>query len=393
MTKYNFDEIIDRSNTDALKIDAIKLRWHRDDLLPMWVADMDFRTPPFIMDALAERCKHPILGYTLRPDAWYEAICKWLKQRHNWDVKRENVGFVPGVVNGIGNVLKCFTKPGDKVMIQPPVYHPFRMLIKANNCELVNSQLEEKDERLYINFEKFERDIKGCSAFILSNPHNPGGRVWSRDELQRMADICSKNNVLVISDEIHCDLTYPEYTHIPFASVSEEAAQNCITFMAPSKTFNCAGLGSSQYIITNGDIYKCFTDYLQQNELNEGHIFAYYPVIKGFSDAVAEWIAQALEYIKNNVAFTHKYLRENMPLIDMMEPEASYLIFMDFRKMGLSQKELVSFIEDEAHLLLNDGTMFGPGGEGYMRINIGTPKAILERGLNQLKEAYIKRSK
>jgi cystathionine beta-lyase len=391
MKKYDFDEIVDRHHTGALKIDAIKERWHRDDLLPMWVADMDFKTPPFIMDALTKRCQHPILGYTMRPDAWYDTICCWTKQRYGWNISRKNVGFVPGVVTGIAHALKCFTSPGDKVLIQPPVYHPFRMVVKANQCELVNSQLAVKDERFYIDFDRFTNDIKGCKAFILCNPHNPGGRVWSREELERIAHICYENHVLVLSDEIHCDLTYSEYTHIPFASVSLEAAQNSITFMAPSKTFNCAGLGSSQYIIINEELGKRYGEYLENNEMNEGHLFAYIPVLEAFTPAGKEWLDEALEYIQENVSFTQSFLHKHMPLVDMMVPEASYLIFIDFRKLGLSQTDLVHFIEDEVHLALNSGTLFGPGGEGFMRLNAGTPRSILEQALNQLNEAYNKR--
>lgn len=388
MKKYNFDEIIDRQHTDSLKIDAIQLRWHSNELIPMWVADMDFATPPFIMDALRKRCEHPILGYTLRPDAWYESICSWLSFRYGWKIKRENVGFSPGVVTGIGHVLRCFTKLGDKVMIQPPVYHPFRMIIEANGRELVNAPLLIKNERFYIDFDAFRKSIQGCKAFIFCNPHNPGGRVWSLDEMRTIADICVENQVLVISDEIHCDLTFPSYKHIPFASVSEQAAQSSITFMSPSKTFNCAGLGSAQYVLLNDQLNRQFKAYLDGNELNEGHLFAYIPVIEAFTPQGMEWLGEALDYIQANVEHTQQFLSENLPLVTMMKPEASYLIFMDFRKLGLKQKELVRFIEDDSHLALNDGTIFGPGGEGFMRINVGCPRATLDKGLNQLKDAY-----
>ena len=384
--KYNFDEIIDRRGTESVKWDAVCERWGRNDLLPMWVADMDFRTPPFVMEALRKRLEHEVLGYTFACEEWYTSIINWLQNRHGWKVKREELTFMPGIVRGLAFAIQCFTEKGDKVMVMPPVYHPFFLVTEKNKREVVYSPLVLRDGQYYIDFDRFRKDIQGCKLLILSNPHNPGGRVWTREELEQIAEICYESKTLVISDEIHADLTLPPYQHITFALVSEKARQNSLVFMSPSKAFNMPGLASSYCIIENKEICRCFQEYMEASELSEGHLFAYLSVAAAYSNGT-EWLDQVLAYIQSNIDFTDAFLSEYIPDIKMIRPQASYLVFLDCRTLGLNQKELVDLFVDGAHLALNDGTMFGKEGEGFMRLNVACPRSVLEKALKQLKEA------
>ncbi len=384
--KYNFDEIIDRRGTESVKWDAVSERWGRNDLLPMWVADMDFRTPPFVMEALRKRLEHEVLGYTFACEEWYTSIINWLQNRHGWKVKREELTFMPGIVRGLAFAIQCFTEKGDKVMVMPPVYHPFFLVTEKNKREVVYSPLVLRDGQYYIDFDRFRKDIQGCKLLILSNPHNPGGRVWTREELEQIAEICYESKTLVISDEIHADLTLPPYQHITFALVSEKARQNSLVFMSPSKAFNMPGLASSYCIIENKEICRCFQEYMEASELSEGHLFAYLSVAAAYSNGT-EWLDQVLAYIQSNIDFTDAFLSEYIPDIKIIRPQASYLVFLDCRTLGLNQKELVDLFVDGAHLALNDGTMFGKEGEGFMRLNVACPRSVLEKALKQLKEA------
>ena len=384
--KYNFDEIIDRRGTESVKWDAVSERWGRDDLLPMWVADMDFRTPSFVMNALRKRLEHEVLGYTFACEEWYTSIINWLQSRHGWKVKREELTFMPGIVRGLAFAIQCFTEKGDKVMVMPPVYHPFFLVTEKNKREVVYSPLVLRDGQYYIDFDRFRKDIHGCKLLILSNPHNPGGRVWTREELEQIAEICYESKTLVISDEIHADLTLPPYQHITFALVSEKARQNSLVFMSPSKAFNMPGLASSYCIIENKEICRCFQEYMEASELSEGHLFAYLSVAAAYSNGT-EWLDQVLAYIQSNIDFTDAFLSEYIPNIKMIRPQASYLVFLDCRTLGLNQKELVDLFVDGAHLALNDGTMFGKEGEGFMRLNVACPRSVLEKALKQLKKA------
>lgn len=384
--KYNFDEIVDRRGTDALKLDALLPRWGRDDLLPLWVADMDFRTPAFITDAIKERCDRGILGYTCKSDEYFDSIKQWLNNRYNWEISRELINFTPGIVPGIAFVIQCFTNVGDKVMVQDPVYHPFFLVTKDNNREVVYNPLI-LDEQFKMDIPHFEKAIKGCKLFILCNPHNPGGRVWTKEELAIVADICHKNGTLVLSDEIHADLTFPKFTHTPFAKVSEVARMNSIVFMSPSKAFNMPGLASSYCIIENKTIRDKFRTFLNASELSEGHAFAFVSVVAAYRQGT-EWLNEMLCYVQDNIDFMDNFLNENMPLIKIIRPQASYLVFIDCRKLGLSQEKLVDFFVDKAHLALNDGSMFGKEGAGFMRLNAGCSRTILEKALIQLKSAY-----
>jgi len=395
--KYDFDKVIDRRHTDALKIDYVPELWGRDDLMPLWVADMDFATPPFILDALRQRCDHPILGYTCRARIWYEAIVRWQQMRYGWTVSEEWLNFVPGIVPGIAFCIHCFTRPGDRVLIQTPVYHPYILVPKKNGREVVEAPLSRPTpsssysaEELTIDWEEFERKAEGCRLFLLCHPHNPGGRVWTRDELVRLAEICRRKGVLVVSDEIHADLTLHGYHHIPFASTCDDAAQNSITFASPSKAFNMAGLTSSYSIIPNLELRTRFASFLENSELNLGHLFAFISVAAAYSHGT-EWLDQCLDYIQRNIDFVEQTLACEMPRICIIRPQASYLVFMDCRALGLTTEELNRFFVEEAHLALNEGAMFGRPGEGFMRLNVATPRSVVAQALRQLKEAYDRR--
>ena len=388
--KYNFDEIIDRKGTDSVKWDGVEQRWGRNDLTPMWVADMDFRTAPFIVDAIRKRLEHEVLGYTFACEDWYTSIINWVKSRYDWDVTREMITFMPGIVRGLAFAIHCFTAKGDKVLVMPPVYHPFFLVTEHNAREVVYSPLDLIDGQYHINFDRLRKDVQGCKLLILSNPHNPGGRVWTKEELAAIADICDESGTLVISDEIHADLTLPPHKHTTYATVSEKARLNSLVFMSPSKAFNMPGVASSYCIIENEDLNYCFQSYMQASEFSEGHLFAYLSVAAAYSHGT-EWLDEVVQYISDNIDFTETYLREQIPSIKMIRPQASYLIFLDCRELGLNQEALNRLFVEEAHLALNEGTVFGKEGEGFMRLNIACPRSVLAKALGQLKAAVDKR--
>ena len=383
---YNFDEVVCRKHTDALKLEAVAPRWGRTDLLPMWVADMDFKTPPFIVEVMKKRMECEVFGYTARPESWYEAIISWQARRHQWTITKEMISFVPGVVPALAMAVQAFTERGEKVMIQQPVYNPFAQVIRNNHRELVNCPLELKDGQYHINFEVFEEKIKGCKLFLFCHPHNPGGRVWTREELQKVATICAQNNVIVVADEIHADLTLPPYQHIPFATVSEEAAQNSVVFASPSKAFNMAGLATSYAVIANPTLRRRFESYVEGNELAAGNVFAFNTVVAAYNKG-EEWLQQMLNYVQGNVDEVIHYIEKYIPQLKVIVPQASYLVFIDFSALQLSQKEIVALCTDKAHLALNDGAIYGEEGKGYMRINLACPRSVVKQALIQLKEA------
>ncbi len=387
MAVYNFDEIIDRNGTNCLKVDALQERYGSSDLIPLWVADMDFKAPPAVIDAIIKRAQHGIFGYTRPSQEYHDSIRNWLDKHHYWQIKQEWTSFIPGIVKGIGFVVSCFTDRNDKIIIQPPVYHPFRIIPTLQHREVIDNELILKENRYYMDLEGLKKKIAlGAKILILCNPHNPGGRVWTKQELIDLAEICYDNNVLVISDEIHADLAHKGHKHIPFATVSDKAAMNSITFMAPSKTFNIAGIVSSFSVIPNQKIRDKFHAYLESFELEEGYIFAYTATKAAYQHG-EEWLVQAKEYIWGNIQFVDNYLKENIPQIKAMIPDASYLIWLDCRNLNLSQPQLEDLFVNKAKLALNTGTMFGKGGEGFMRLNVGSPRSILAKALAQLKDA------
>lgn len=387
--KYNFDEIVPRKHTDCLKYDNVMEIFGTEEILPMWIADMDFKTPDFIVNAIRKRLDHELLGYSYFCRRWKPAIRSWVSRRYGWEINDEEIGFVGGIVPAISFALQCFTKVGDKVMIQPPVYHPYHHVTHDLERTLVMNPLKLVDGQFEIDFVDFEEKVKDCKLFLLCNPHNPGGRVWKKEELARMCEICAKYNVLVISDEIHCDMALKGYKHVPFATCCDKAKDICITFMAASKTFNIAGLKSSYHVIHNENIRHQYHEFLRKSELDTAHVFATGPVATAYEQG-EEWLEQMLEYVEANIDFMEQYLKDNMPKMGMIRPQASYLVFLDARGLGLPHDELVEFFIREAKVGMNDGAMFGEEGSGYMRMNLGCPRSVLEKALNQIKAAYDK---
>ena len=385
--KYDFDKIIDRKGTNAIKYDVLKERYGRDDLLPLWVADLDFETPDFITDAIRKRLDHSLFGYTITPAELWDTIAKWIYEHHEWKVRTEWLTFIPGVMKGVGAVINTFVKEDEKVIILPPVYHPFRLTPLGNEREVVYSPLKRVGDSYEIDFDNLARvaDDK-CRLLILSNPHNPAGITWNRETLTRLADFCHERNIIVISDEIHSDLVLFGNRHIPFATVSDKAAEISITFGAPSKTFNTAGIVNSYAIVPNDTLRRKFFKWLDANELSEPHLFAPIAMIAAFSKG-EEWRRQLISYIEGNIRFVEDYLSRNIPQIKPIRPQATFLVWLDCSGLGLDHERLVDLFVNKAHLALNDGEMFGLGGEGFMRLNVGTPRALLCKALDQLTEA------
>ena len=390
---YNFDKIIDRTGSGDLKHGVLKERYGRDDLLPLWVADMDFETPEFITSALRQRLEHSLFGYTVVPDELWTTIIKWIADLHQWDVKREWLTYIPGIVKGIGMAINVFVKEDEKVIIQTPVYHPFRLTPEGNGRKVVYNPLKETDGTYEMDFDQLAEVVDDkCRLLILSNPHNPAGICWDADTLRRLAHFCYERGIIVISDEIHSDMAIFGNRHIPFATVSDEAAQISITFGAPSKTFNIAGIVSSYAIVPNPTLRRRFYTWLEANELNDPPLFAPIATIAAYQQG-EEWRRQMLSYVEDNILFVEEYCRENLPGIKPWRPQASFLVWLDCRGLGLSHDELVDLFVNKAHLALNDGAMFfgkpKPGNDlgGFMRLNVGTPKSVLKTALEQLKTA------
>ena len=384
---YGFDKIIDRTGSGDLKHGVLKERYGRDDLLPLWVADMDFETPQFITDALRQRLEHSLFGYTVVPDELWTSIIQWIRDHHQWEVKREWLTYIPGIVKGIGMAINVFVKEDEKVIIQPPVYHPFRLTPQGNGRKVVYNPLKEVDGTYEMDFEQLTEVVDDkCRLLILSNPHNPAGVCWPKETLQRLAHFCFEHNIIVISDEIHADMALFGNKHIPFASVSDEAAQISITFGAPSKTFNIAGIVSSYAIVPNDSLRRRFYTWLEANELNDPPLFSPIATIAAYTQG-EDYRQQMLSYIEDNIRFVEDYCREHLPQIKPWRPQASFLVWLDCRALGLSHDALVDLFVNHAHLALNDGAMFGIGGSGFMRLNVGTPRAVLRQALEQLFQA------
>lgn len=388
-TSSEFDRVYDRSNTDAIALERLDQYFGTKNLMPFWIADNGFATPDFIVEAMRKRLEHPIFGYTAENPNYRRSIIDWVRKRHGWDIQPEWISFIPGIVKGIGMVVNVFLRPGDKVIIQPPVYHPFRLIPEGNGIEVVANPLKELTGGMYeMDFENLaEVADENCKLLILCNPHNPAGIVWSRETLVRLADFCAERGILVISDEIHCDMALWGLKHIPFASVSATAAMNSITFQAPSKTFNIAGIVSSYSVVPNNEIRKKFYGWLEANEFNEPNLFAPIATMAAYTDEGNEWRQRMIAYLEENVRFVEEYCRERLPKIRPVRPEASFLIWLDCRDLKLNQKDLVDLFVKKAGLALNDGSMFGPQGEGHMRFNVGFPREVIMQALDKLYNA------
>jgi len=385
---YNFDEIIDRKGTNAVKLERCKALFGTEDLLPLWVADMDFRTPDFILNAISKRLEHPILGYSMPPKTYYPLMQQWITSHHNWPVKREWIGFLPGIVPGLSFAVQSLTAPGDEIIVQSPVYYPFFNVISNNHRVIVNNQLVEENGKFVIDFDDLESKISDKTKLVIfCNPHNPGGRVWTRNELMRFAELCEKHNLTIISDEIHADMVLPGKTaHTPLATVSEWAEQHTVTFMAPTKVFNMPGLISSAYIIPNAELRHKFAEYLEASEMNAGNIFAYIGAMAAYEHGET-WRLEMLDYVQGNIDYVVDFLKNYVPQVVPMIPEASFLVWLNCEKLGMETDELHQFFAQKAGLGLNKGTIFGDGGEYHLRLNVACSRKILEKAMSQLKKA------
>ncbi len=390
--KYDFSTPIERKDTDCVSMELMKQATGRDDLMPLWIADMGFPTPPFVIKAIEKRLKQRILGYTCASDSYYRCIEDWNKRHYSFDVPRKAIHYVPGIVPGIYFAVNCFTEKGDAVMIETPVYHPFGNVTRGSERKVVEVPLILENGRYRMDYDEIDRRLPECKMFILCNPHNPGGTSWTKEEIAKVVKLCKKHGVVLVSDEIHADMTYNAADHIPTATSCDEAADITITFMAPTKTFNLPGVVASHTIVLNDSLRRKFFSYLENNDIGNGNVFAYDCVEACYSPEGEEWLKQMLDYVKGNVEYVYDFLASHCPKITFITPEASFLLFLDNRALGLdSQKELTDFYINDAGLYLNDGEMFGKPGRGFMRMNVGQPRCIIEKAMNQLAEAYAKR--
>ncbi|HPU69290.1 MAG TPA: PatB family C-S lyase [Acetomicrobium flavidum] len=381
--RYNFDEVPDRRNTCSEKWDGLRETFGTDDVLPMWVADMDFKSPHEVVEALVERSKHGIFGYPLRSESYYEAIMEWVRVRHGWEIKREWIVDVPSVMPGLAAALLAFTSPGDGVVLQPPVYPPFFEVTESLDRRVIHNFLK-FDGSWHMDLEGLKGLLSSAKAFLLCSPHNPVGRVWSEEELSALSSMCAKAGVPVLSDEIHCDFVYRGYKHIPIASINHEAAMNTVTFMSASKTFNIAGFKNAYAIVPNPAMREKLSKVLQGLHFGSGDLFG----ILGLEIAYRHgrnWLDELLLYLEENRDLAVSALRATG--VGVVSPQGTYLLWLDFRKLGMSQEELMKFLINRAKLGLNDGLAFGPNGAGFARMNIGCPRRTLEEGLHRLTKA------
>ncbi|MGE5348208.1 MAG: MalY/PatB family protein [Actinomycetota bacterium] len=385
--RYNFDEAPCRENTNCLKWDKREEVFGKTDVIPMWIADMDFTTPTFIIKALRERLDHEILGYSYRPDSYFEAFINWVSELHGWEISREWIEFSPGVVPALNLCTHAYTSPGDEIIIQPPVYPPFFGAVNDHGRKLVFNPLVDTEQGFRIDFEGLRKIITPKTRMlILSNPHNPVGRVWTLEELTELAEICHDRRIVILSDEIHSDLVLPGARHIPLASVSQKAASVTVTCMAPSKTFNLAGLSTSSMIISDPGLMEKYRKTLVGLHLHLGNIFGNVASEAAYTHG-REWLEQLMNYIEGNVDLVINFCRERLPVIRPVRPEATYMIWLDCRAMERNSQELNRFFVEEAGVGMNEGSRFGPGGEGFMRMNLACPKATVVRALEQIENA------
>jgi cystathionine beta-lyase len=356
------------------------------EALPLWVADTDFRVPDFIMDALRKRMEHEILAYSFRPDGYYEAIVNWMDRQHDWQIEKEMITSSPGVVSAVTMLIMALSEPGDKVIVQPPVYFPFFTCIKGSDRKMVENPLIIKDGRYTFDFENLKQNIdEKTKLLILCSPHNPGGMVWTKEELEELSRICTENGIVIISDEIHCDLVFSGNKHLPLPKVSENISNTCAVLMAPSKTFNVAGLSAALVIIPNKRLRVKYERVLNTIHIHSGHIFGNIAIEAAFRYGF-DWKDQLMAYLEGNYKFLEAFIAEKLPKIKTMKPEATYLVWLDFTAYNLSEIALAKILIDGG-IALNNGSKFGTGGEGYFRLNFGCPRSVLEEGLVKIEKA------
>lgn len=384
---YNFDKIIDRSNTNSVKYDKLKELFGSDNLIPMWVADMDFRTPNFIIDKLKQRLEHEVLGYTFRNENFYKSTVDWIAQQHGWNINPEWISFSPGVVPAFTMIINAFTHPGDKIIVQSPVYFPFFDSVLNSGRQLINNQLKFENNRYTMDFNQLMNQIDSKTKMILlCSPHNPVGRVWTKDELLKLANICIENNILIVADEIHSDIILTGAKHIPIASLSEDISNITITTYAPSKTFNIAGLSTSIVVAQNKTLKATYDNYIENLHIHFGNIFGNIALEAAYSEG-AVWLQEMLRYIEHNFDLLRQFAAQHKDKLNLIEPEATYLAWIDFNKLNLSNDKLQHLIIKKAKLGLNNGIMFGAGGEGFQRMNLACPESTLTKALSQLEFA------
>ena len=383
--KFDFDTVVNRKNTNAIKYDLAKKRGKPEDAVSLWVADMDFPTAPCIQKAVAEKAAHGIWGYSRPDNRYYDALKKWYKERHNFEVQNEWVVNTPGVCFALATAVKAFTKEDESVLIQKPVYYPFFNIINSLQRKVVNSSLILKNNHYEIDFDDFERKIvqENVKMFILCSPHNPGGRVWTKQELQKISEICLAHNVLVVSDEIHSDITFGSNVHTVYGSLSEQALKNSIICTAPSKSFNLAGLQFSNIFIADEKLRKAFSEELDKTGYDEPSVFGIVAATAAYSEG-ADWFDSVKSYIWENILFAKKYIEENASQIKVLVPEGTYLLWLDFSKTGLSDSEINDRVLNKAKVWLDSGSVFGKEGEKFQRINCATPRIILEDALKRI---------
>ena len=377
---YNFDEIVPRRNSNSYKWDSAA----NDDVLPLWVADMDFRTAPPILNALEKRVNHGIFGYTKVPQAYYDAITGWFDRRHNFSFRKEWTLYTTGVVPALSAIIKALTVPGDKVIIQTPVYNCFFSSIRNNGCEAVYNQLIYKDKTYTVDFNDLEEKASDPRAklLLLCSPHNPAGRVWSKDELMRIGEICFKNGVIVVSDEIHCDLIFQGYQHIPFASLGDDFLQHSVTCTAPSKTFNIAGLQVANIHAANETIRHKINRALNINEVCEINSFAVEALIAAYNEG-EEWLDELKKYLYGNYLYLKEFFKKHLPQFPVLPLEATYLVWVDCSVLKQSSTVIAETLLEKENLWVNAGTMYGAGGENFIRLNIACPRELLAKALDK----------
>ncbi|MFB5761832.1 MalY/PatB family protein [Paenibacillus medicaginis] len=388
----DFNLHIDRTRSNSYKWDNRAAVFGTEDVLPMWVADMDFQAPPAVIRAVRERVEHGVFGYTYPSPSYYESIINWMQNRHNWKIEKEWIQFCPGVVPALSLIVEMFTEPEDQVMIQTPVYPPFHSVVKNHGRELVCSPLLEQDGYYSMDFEDMESKMADgkVKLLILCSPHNPVGRVWTKQELQQLADLCAKWNVLVVSDEIHADLVFEAGSHTPFASLSEGAAQRSIICTAPSKTFNIAGLHTANLVIPNKELRAKFSKALEIHAMGSATPLGLAAAEAAYREG-AEWLDALLDHVRGNMDYVCDFCEGHLPEVKVWRPEGTYLLWLDFRALGLKGKELSSFLIEEAKLGLNSGDSFGTDGDGFMRMNLGCTRATVEEAMRRLEAAVSKR--
>lgn len=391
---YSFDEVIERHNTGSLKWDRLEERFGSGDLLPLWVADMDFRAPPEVIDALSARVRHGIYGYSALPASYYDSLIDWYRRRYNWRLRKEWIVFTQGVVPAVKFAVRAFTRPGDRIIVQPPVYYPFFSSIESNGRHILNNQLKLQDGHYEMDFEDLEEKARDprTKMIILCSPHNPVGRVWSPEELQKLGEICIDNGVLVVSDEIHSDLVYPGIRFTNFASISDRFAENSVTCTSVTKTFNLAGLQASNIIIPNEGLRQDFENAAMSSAGSMPNAFVADAVQAAYNRS-EDWLEELRGYLAENLAYLRDFVKERMSGVRTIEPEGTYLVWLDFRETEPDPKKLEDLVRNRAKVALDEGYIFGDGGEGFERINIACPRSLLKTALERISEAVAHHNK